>query len=398
MRVFLLVLDSVGIGAAPDAGRYGDEGANTLGHLAEAINGLHVPVLASLGLGNIPALLPHGLPIRGVPPAAVPRASYGAMQEMSMGKDTTTGHWELAGLELKEGFRTFPSEYPSFPEDLIRRFVERTGRAVLGNYAASGTQIIADLGVEQQRTGRWIVYTSADSVLQIAAHEDVIPLAELYRACEIARELGNPHRIGRIIARPFVGEPGHFVRTGNRRDYSYPLPEATLLDRLTEHGVTVTTVGKVDDIFAHRGITQSFHVKSTIEAQQVMNDLVIAQTKGLIFANFIDFDQLYGHRRDPRGYADALEQTDRFFESFLPKLRMDDILIITADHGNDPTFRGSDHTREFVPLLVVQPERTGLSLGIRQGFFDVAQSIAACFGLNPLPRGRSFLPGRRIET
>jgi len=388
---YLIVLDSVGIGAAPDAAAYGDAGANTLAHLAAAAGGLDVPTLQTLGLGCIPPLLPTGLPIDGVPAVDAPGASYGALREVSRGKDTTTGHWELAGLHLPEGFHLFPPGPPAFPEALIRAFRERTGRPVIGNRAASGTAIVAELGERQMREGCWIVYTSADSVFQIAAHEETIPLDELYRACEIARKLCNPLRVGRVIARPFVGAPGGFRRTENRRDYSLPPPEPTLLDRLHDNGVRVTTVGKLDEVFAHRGIDDSRHLENNPAAQAAILSLLRKRTPGLVFANLIDFDMLYGHRRDARGYAAALENTDRFLAEALPLLGAEDILLVTADHGNDPTFRGTDHTREFVPLLVYRPGRTGRSLGIRQGFYDVAQSLAAFFGLPSLPRGRCFL-------
>jgi len=388
---YLIVLDSVGIGAAPDAAEYGDTGASTLAHLAAAAGGIAVPTLQKLGLGCIPPLLPSGLPIAGVPAADAPRASYGAMREVSRGKDTTTGHWELAGLHLPDGFALFPPGPPSFPGDLLDAFQERTGRAVIGNRAASGTAIIAELGEQQLREGCWIVYTSADSVFQIAAHEETIPLPELYRACEIARELCDPLRVGRVIARPYVGAPGRFRRTENRRDYSLPPPEPTLLDRLHDSGVRVTTVGKLDDVFAHRGIDESRHVENNPAAQAAVLSLLRERTPGLVFANLIDFDMLYGHRRDARGYAAALEDADRFLGDALPLLGAGDVLIVTADHGNDPTFRGTDHTREFVPLLVYRTTHTGRPLGIREGFFDVAQSLAGFFGLPPLPRGRGFL-------
>ena len=390
MRAFLIVLDSVGIGASPDAADYGDTGANTLAHLAAAAGDLRVPVLAAMGLGNIPALLPNGLPIAGVPPAVRPSASFGAMQEVSQGKDTTTGHWEMAGLHLREGFRLFPPLH-SFPLELIAALERRTGRKVIGNKAASGTGIIEELGERQMKEGAWIVYTSADSVLQIAAHEAVIPLEELYSACAIARKLCNPYGIGRVIARPYVGAPRAFRRTENRRDYSYPLPDLTVLDRIHEGGYPVATVGKLDDIFAGRGITESRHVENNRDAQSAILDLADGLTRGLVFANLIDFDMLYGHRRDAAGYARALEGTDRFLGEFLPRLRREDMLIVTAAHGNDPTFRGTDHTREFVPLLMCRPGTAGRSLGIRHGFFDVAQSLASFFGIEAMPRGESFL-------
>jgi len=390
MRVFLIVLDSVGIGAAPDAAEYGDAGADTLGHTARAADGLRLPVLQELGLGNIPALLPAGAPIRGVPPAGRPRASYGAMQEVSRGKDTTTGHWEIAGLHLEQGFHLFPKGPPAFPADLVAAFEAKTGRRLIGDRAASGTAIIEELGARHMAEGAWIAYTSADSVFQLAAHEEVVPLEELYRACGIARELCNPLRVGRIIARPFVGRPGTFRRTANRRDFSYPLPEPTILDRLTEAGIPVTGVGKIEDIFAHRGLSQSFHTGTSAASQRQVLDLARSGAAGLIFANFIDFDMLYGHRRDVAGYARALEQTDVFFGKLLPALLPGDWLIITADHGNDPTFSGTDHTREYVPVLAYFPGCGGQPLGIRRGFYDVAQSLAALFGLPPMPRGVSF--------
>ena len=391
MRAILIVLDSVGIGAAPDAAEYGDAGANTLSHLAGAAGGLAVPTLQRLGLGNIPSLIPSGEPIRGVPASGQPLADYGAMQEVSTGKDTITGHWEMAGLRLERGFHVFPKGPPSCPPALVEAFEKQTGRRLIGNKAASGTAIIEELGAQQMREGVWIVYTSADSVFQIAAHEDVIPLAELYRACEIARVLCDPYQVGRVIARPYAGRPGEFRRTENRRDFSYPLPEPTVLDRLFAAGVPVTGIGKIEDIFNHRGLTHSYHTGNTSASAQEVLDLVRGHESGLMMANFIDFDMLYGHRRDARGYAAALERTDGFFAELLPSLSAGDLLIITADHGNDPTFRGTDHTREFVPLLVYRPGRVGHSLQIRQGFYDVAQSLAAHFGLPPLPRGKSFL-------
>lgn len=391
MRAFLIVLDSVGIGEAPDAAEYGDEGANTLGHISQAIGGIHLPLLQSLGLGNIPAILPKGIPITGVLPADPPFASFGALREVSRGKDTTTGHWEMAGLELKEGFQLFPAKHPSFPAKLIKDFEERTGRKVICNRAASGTAIIDELGEQQMRDGSWIVYTSGDSVFQVAAHEEVIPLVELYRACKTARELCNPYRVGRVIARPYVGKPGAFKRTENRRDYSYPLPEPTILDRLSAAGFSTITIGKLNDIFDNSGITHSVHVENNSDAQKAIVHLSKEKFAGLVFANLIDFDMLYGHRRDPRGYADALAATDAFLADLLPNLPAQDVVIITADHGNDPTFKGTDHTREFTPLLVYRKGIRGTKLGIRNGFYDIAQSLASIFGIDPIPRGTSFL-------
>jgi phosphopentomutase len=393
VKVVLIVLDSVGIGAAPDAAAYGDAGAATLPHCAAAVGGLKLPTLQRLGLGNIPALLPGGEPLAGVPPTNSPLASYGAMQEVSDGKDTITGHWEIAGLKIHPPFHLFSHDYPSFPPEFVAEFERRTGRKLIGNKAASGTAIIAELGVEHMQTGAWIAYTSADSVFQLAAHNAVIPLAELYRGCEIARELCDPLKVGRVIARPFTGAPGAFTRTEDRRDYAYRPEEPTVLERLQAAGVPVYAVGKIEDIYAHRGITETVHTGHTTASQEQVIRFFRKQSAGLIFANFIDFDMLYGHRRDARGFAAALEQTDGFLRDFLPLLSADDALIITADHGNDPTFRGTDHTREFVPLLAYQPGRPGVSLGVRRGFFDVAQTLAALFGLPPLPRGVAFWRG-----
>lgn len=391
MKAFLIVLDSVGIGAAPDADQYGDAGANTLAHIGQAVGGLRLPTLESLGLGNIPAILPGGLAIRGVVPVAQAIGGYGAMQERSRGKDTTTGHWEMAGLLLEKRLHLFPPGPPSFPEALLKEFERRTGRRTIGNKAASGLAIIHELGPQQIREGAWIVYTSADSVFQIAAHEDVIPLPTLYEGCRIARELCNPYAVGRVIARPFVGTPGAFKRTENRRDFSYPLPEPTILVCLSRHGIPVITVGKLDDIFPDSGIRESFHVENTPDAQRDILTLAARPDSFFCFANLIDFDMLYGHRRDSAGYAGALERTDQFLAELLTKLGPDDLLIITADHGNDPTFKGSDHTREFVPLLTRGISQQNRSLGIRDGFYDIAQTLAALFKIPPMPRGVSFL-------
>ncbi|NLB60726.1 MAG: phosphopentomutase [Lentisphaerae bacterium] len=390
MRALLIILDSVGIGAAPDAAAYHDSGANTLAHTAQAVNGLKLPTLQKLGLGNIPALLPGSASIAGVPPAARPLASFGALRPLSRGKDTTSGHWEIAGLLLEQGFHLFPAGPPAFPSDLVAALEAQTGRALIGNRAASGTAIIEELGARHMAEGAWIVYTSADSVLQIAAHEEIIPLSELYGACEIARRLCDRYPVGRVIARPFRGQPGAFQRTENRRDYSYPPPQATLLDRLIESGQAVHAVGKIGDIFAQRGITQLHPAPNNQAAQAQIKKLMQASATGLIFANFIDFDMLYGHRRDAAGYARALAATDSFFEQLLPRLQPGDLLIISADHGNDPTFGGTDHTREYVPLLAYRPQEMGQNLGVRQGLFDIAQTLAKFFELTPLPHGRAW--------
>ena len=390
MRTILIVLDSVGIGEAPDAAKYGDAGSATLPHLAAAVGGVRLPTLRAMGLGNIPRLVEQPS-VQGVPETATPSASFGAMREVSDGKDTITGHWEIAGLEMNPGFHVFPPDYPSFPEHLTREFCARTGRGVLGDKAASGTAIIEELGEEHMRTGDWICYTSADSVYQIAAHVDVIPLDELYRGCEVARELCNQFPIGRVIARPFRGEPGKFERTDDRRDFAFEPSEPTLLERLTSADVPVYAVGKIEDIYAHRGITETVHSGNMLAAQDEVVRLTREKGEGLIFANFIDFDMKYGHRRDSEGYARALEQTDEWLAEYLPLLGEKDVLILTADHGNDPTFEGTDHTREYVPLLVYRPGVPGKSLGVRQGFYDIAQSVLNWFGLPAGPRGISFL-------
>ena len=394
MRIFLIVFDSVGIGAAPDAEAYGDAGANTLGHIATAVGGLALPTLQRLGLGNIPGSIGGMPPLAGVPPADVPLGAFGAMREVSHGKDTTTGHWEMAGLQLDEGFAVFPDAEPAFPADLTDTFIRETGRGILGNRAASGTRIIAQLGPEHAATGKWIVYTSADSVFQIAAHEAVIPLDELYAACRKARVLCNPYQVGRVIARPFIGEPGHYTRTQDRRDFSYPLPEPCILDAVRDAGITTVTVGKLDDIFP-TPITRTCHVENNADAQDWLLCLAKepADNPMFVFANLIDFDMLFGHRRDPAGYAAALARTDGFLAQFLPLLAPDDVMMITADHGNDPTFPGTDHTREYAPLLVYRPASSlaGRDLGVRNGFYDIAQSVAAAFRLPPMPRGASFL-------
>jgi phosphopentomutase len=391
MRVFLIVLDSVGIGYAPDARDYGDEGAATLPHIATAVGGLKLPTLQALGLGNILPMTGQSLRIEGVAPVERPLASYGAMREVSQGKDTVTGHWEIGGLLLQPGFHLFPPGPPSFPPELVAEFELKTGRKMIGNKSASGVGIMEELGERSMKENAWIVYTSGDSVFQIMCNIDVIPLPELYRACEIARELCDPYRVGRVIARPFRGQPGSFKRTEDRRDYAFQPEERTILERLKERGVDVYAVGKIEDIFAHRGITHTDHTGNNLASQKTVERYAATMKRGFLFANFIDFDMLYGHRRDAQGYADCLVQTDAWLKDFLPRLGADDVLIVTADHGNDPTWKGTDHTREIVPLLVYRPGQPGVSLGVRNGFYDVAQSAAHYFGIEPLPRGVSFL-------
>ena len=391
MKAVLVIMDSVGIGTAPDSAAFGDAGASTLPHLSAAAGGLKAPTFQKMGLGNIPGLLPNGDKIVGVEPVKDSLASWGAMREMSDGKDTITGHWEIAGLEVDPGFHVFPP-VNSFPPEMIAEFEKRTGRKLIGNKAASGTAILDELGEEQVKTGALICYTSADSVFQIAAHEEVVPVPELYRYCEIARELCDPLRVGRVIARPFLGTgAGNFKRTENRKDFAYVPAEKTVLERLTEAGVPVYAVGKIEDIYCHRGIAESIHTGNNQSSQELVTRWTKEKKDGLIVANYIDYDMLYGHRRDADGYARCIERMDKWLEGYLPLLTEDDMLILTADHGNDPTFKGTDHTREYVPLLVYRPGRPGVSLGVRKGFFDIAQSLAKFFGIPALPRGASFI-------
>lgn len=382
----------MGIGSAPDAAAYGDQGAATLPHLAAAVGGIKLPTMQKMGLGNIPTILPLNPKkmIEGVPPEPQPIASWGAMREMSDGKDTITGHWEIAGLEVDPGFHNFPREN-SFPPDLIANFEKETGRKLIGNKAASGTEIIEELGEEHMRTGALICYTSADSVFQVAAHEEIVPVPELYRYCEIARRLCDPLRVGRVIARPFIGQPGSFKRTENRKDFAYRPDEPTILERLVDNNVPVYAVGKIEDIFAHRGITESVHTGNNADSQAMVEKWTREKSSGFIIANFIDYDMLYGHRRDAKGYARSLEQTDQWLATYLPLIGPNDMLMLTADHGNDPTFEGTDHTREYVPLLVYRPGEANENLGIRRGFYDIAQSLAKFFSIPAIPRGASFV-------
>jgi len=389
-RIFLIVLDSVGIGQAPDAEAYGDQGAATLQHTAQAVGGVALPTFEKLGLANILSLLVDQGPIMGIDSVQQPLASWGAMRELSEGKDTITGHWEISGLLLKPGFHVFPRQQPTFPDELTSAFAEATGRKLLGNCHASGMQILEDLGEQALNEKAFIVYTSADSVFQIAAHTDVIPLEELYDACEKARKLCDPHRVGRVIARPFEGKPGAFERTQDRIDYAYETEEPTLLQHLQSNGIPVYSVGKIEDIFAHRGIDQGWHTGDNEASMARTETLIKELDHGFVFANFIDFDMKYGHRRDPRGYADCLEDMDSWLAKILPELREDDTLILTADHGNDPIFKGSDHTREHVPVLVYQPGAPVEELGIRDGFYDMAQAITTRFGAPPMLRGKAF--------
>jgi phosphopentomutase len=382
-RIGLIVLDSVGIGFQPDADRFGDAGADTLGHIAATVP-LSLPNLARLGLGRI-------APVRGVPAVDKPLAYYGKMQEVSAGKDTMTGHWELMGLKVDVPFRTYPQ---GFPEQLIAQFEQETGRRVIGNKPASGTEIIAELGEEQMKTGAWIVYTSADSVFQLAAHEETIPLDELYRACEIARRLTLDERfaVGRVIARPYTGRPGSFTRTPNRRDYAVKPPAPTVMNRLADAGFDCIAIGKISDIYSGEGVTEAIHTKNNADGIERTVDVLRRDFCGLSFTNLVDFDSLYGHRRDPHGYAAALEQFDQRLPDIMSCIGDDDLLIITADHGNDPTHAGTDHTREYVPLLVYNPRFSRpASLGVRETFSDLGATIADNFAVHGTGNGTSFL-------
>ena len=386
-RVIVIVLDSVGIGELPDAAEYGDAGANTLGNIAEARGGLRLPTLEQLGLGCIAQ-------IKGLSCPDLPHACYGKMAEASKGKDTTTGHWELAGAPVTRPFPYYPN---GFPAEIMDRFTALTGREALGNKAASGTEIIAELGEEHMKTGKPIVYTSADSVLQIAAHEEIIPLEELYNICSTVREklMIGEHAVGRIIARPFVGLPGNFTRTANRHDYSLAPEGDTMLDRVKAAGLNSIGIGKIGDIFAHRGFTASHSTKSNHHGMDVLEEVLISVGRGIIMLNLVEFDSNFGHRRDIAGYAAALEEFDARLAMLLPKLSDKDLLLLTADHGCDPTIAGSDHTREYVPLLAYQLNCRGENLGIRSTFADLAATVLDNFNLQLLPSGQSFLKSVR---
>ncbi|HIV74518.1 MAG TPA: phosphopentomutase [Candidatus Pseudogracilibacillus intestinigallinarum] len=383
-RVFLVVLDSVGIGEAPDAEQYNDIGANTLGNIAKHVDGLHLPNLQALGLGNI-------APIDGVATVSSPKAHYTKMEEASAGKDTMTGHWEIAGLRIDQPFQTFPE---GFPASLIKEIEARTGRKVIGNKPASGTAIIDELGPEHMATGAIIVYTSADSVLQIAAHETIVPLEELYNICEICRELTlkEEYLVGRVIARPFVGEIGSFTRTSNRHDYALKPFGKTVLDNLKENDLDVISLGKIADIFDGEGITKAIRTVDNDDGMVKLVASIKEDFHGLCFLNLVDFDAQYGHRRNPEGYAQALETFDQQLKDVLPLLQDDDLLILTADHGNDPTHHGTDHTREYVPILMYHNQiDIGKALPIRNTFSDVAATIAENFSVKAPAYGKSFL-------
>ena len=382
-RIIILVMDSVGIGHAPDAAQFNDEGSNTLGHIEATAGLIHCPTLRSLGLANIADIKTDETPVMG---------AYGKMEEVSTGKDTTSGHWEMMGHPVTVPFPTF---YDGFPKELMDTFTKETGYGYLGNEVASGTEIIERLGVEHMKTGKPIVYTSADSVFQIAAHEDVISLEDLYRMCEITRNkvcVGD-YYVGRIIARPFVGKPGHFVRTSNRHDYSR-MPEHRMVQQeLQAAQIPTVAVGKIGDIYAHVGWDESYPTKSNAHGMNMVPYLLGSSFEsGLMMVNLVEFDSLYGHRRNVEGYKRAIEDFDYQLSGLLPLLKDDDLLIITADHGNDPTWHGTDHTREHVPLLAYSPSmKEAIDLGLRHSFGDIGQTVLANFGLSPYTVGTSFL-------
>lgn len=380
-RIIWIVLDSVGIGEMPDAAAYGDVGSDTLGNIAKQYP-LSLPNFQALGLANI-------RDFEGLTAAEEPSGCFGRCTLANPGKDTTTGHWEMAGIHLEKPFPVYPN---GFPVELIAEFSRRTGRGVLGNKPASGTEIINELGKEHLRTGNVIVYTSADSVFQIAAHEDLIPVEEQYRICEIARDLlHGPHEVGRVIARPFVGEPGAFTRTANRHDYAVPPPQGMLLDRLSERGVPVKSIGKISDVFLGRGITSGVKTKSNAEGMARTLESMEQEGDGVIFVNLVDFDMLFGHRNNVQGYARALEEVDAWLPSAQAALWDGDLLIFCADHGCDPTTPSTDHSREYTPLLSFAPSgRRGVDLGTRATLSDIGQTVAQNFETS-IPRGESFL-------
>jgi len=382
VRVIVLILDGVGAGELPDADKYNDQDSNTLGNLSKAIGGLKLPFLENLGLGNI-------INIEGVKNVNKPLAHFGKMAEMSPGKDSTTGHWELMGVILKDPFPTYPQ---GFPMDIINEFEKRIGYKTLGNYPTSGTEIMKDLGAEHIRKKMPIVYTSADSVFQIACHIDVFKLDELYKFCKIARELlQGKHGVARVIARPFAGKPPDFYRTEERKDFSLKPPEPTLLDRAKDAGYEVIAIGKVDDIFAHQGYTKSYHSVNNLKCVEFVIAALKNMNKGLIVANFVQFDMDWGHRNDTENFARGLEQMDSEIEKIVNNLNETDLLFITADHGNDPTTPSTDHSREYVPLLAYRKKQKGVNIGIRNSFSDLAKTIAHYMNINGVENGEDFL-------
>jgi len=383
-RAAIIVLDGLGIGPAPDTAAYGDEGSDTLGNVARAVGGLKLPNLEGIGLGKCR----DGSVIPGLAPGVRPTAAYGIAQPASAGKDSTAGHWEICGVLLKKAFRTYPQ---GFPIPLLDEFALRTGRGWLGNKAASGTAIIDELGAEQQRSGKWIVYTSADSVFQVAAHEGTVPLDELYRACATAREmLMGEHAVSRVIARPFEGAPGDYHRTAHRKDFSIAPVGTTLLDRLAEADVPRVGIGKIDDLFAGRNIS-SEHTPTNRDAYRLIERALDQLETGFVFVNVIEFDQTWGHRNDVPGFHQGLKELDAWVPRLLDRLRPDDLVMLTADHGNDPTTPSTDHSREVVPLLVLGPKVKPVALGTRRTFADLGQTVADYFGIPQLAAGTSFL-------
>ncbi|HEX6104726.1 MAG TPA: phosphopentomutase [Gemmatimonadales bacterium] len=381
-RAAIIVLDGLGIGPAPDTARYGDEGSDTLGNVARAVGGLTLPNLARLGLG-------HCAPLAGMSASETPTAAYGIAEPRSPGKDSTTGHWEICGVLLDAPFPTYPR---GFPREIVEEFARRTGRGVLGNVPASGTAVLDRYGEEHQRTGAWIVYTSADSVFQVAAHDSVVPLEELYAACRVARELlQGEHGVSRVIARPFTGTPGAWIRTAARKDLSLDPPGETLLDRLHARHVPRVGVGKVDDLFSGRAIS-SIHTATNAEAYRLIESALATMHRGLLLANVIEFDQTWGHRNDVPGFHRGLLELDRVLPRILAGVRQDDLVIFTADHGNDPTTPSTDHSREVVPLLVTGPRVRPVALGRRPTFADIGQTVADFLEVPPLTAGTSFLP------
>ena len=383
-RMIVIVLDGVGAGEAPDAAAYGDVGSNSLGNVARAIGGLKTPNMYELGLGNITE-------IEGVPQNPNAKGTFGRFQPQSAGKDTVIGHWEMMGIHLAVAFPTYPN---GFPPAVLDPFTKAIGRGVLGNKPSSGTEILVELGMEHMQTGKPIVYTSADSVFQIAAHEEVIPVSELYKMCETAREiLQGEHGAGRVIARPFVGNsPETFKRTHHRKDYPRNPAYPTMMQKLVDAGKDVYSVGKIDDIFNHQGITKKNHVLTNVESLDVTLKLLEEDFEGLMFVNLIEFDMIYGHRNDPRGYANALEQFDSYIPEIQKRLKPGDLVIVTGDHGVDPTTPGTDHSREYVPLLAFGPNiKHGVDLGDRGSLGDIAGTLAEMFSLEPQPIGKSFL-------
>ena len=381
-RAAIIVLDGLGIGPAHDTAAYGDQGSDTLGNVLRAAHGIELPNLSRLGLGNC-------APLDGVPPVERSSAAWGTAQPASAGKDSTTGHWEMCGVILEQAFPTYPA---GFPPEVIAEFARRTGRGVLGNTAASGTAIIDEYGAEHQATGKWIVYTSADSVFQVAAHEGTVPLLDLYAACRAAREmLAGPHGVSRVIARPFTGPPGGYVRTANRKDFSLPPSGTTLLDHLEAAGIPRVGVGKVEDLFAGRGIS-STHAATNTEAYRLIREALMTMSAGFLFVNVIEFDQSWGHRNDVSGFLGGLEELDRALPGMLEAVQEEDLIIFTADHGNDPTTPSTDHSRERVPVLVYGPRVRAVSVGERRTFADMGATVAEFLGVAPLAAGQSFLP------